>query len=312
MPFNDLHYRGGWNAATNSPQLRSRAGEGGDLYLVTVGGSTALGSETGWGTGDIVLFTGDDWIKIPYAAVKQVALANIYNVAGVNRFLNTDGTTALEIQDAPISDEYIKMVSGIAGGGPAISVDGTADDIQFAISSKGQGPLVLGNGYGYALQIGYGGLQQITKNVLMVTGGPIQSPVRVYLISHGGDTDIDCEFRSAGLGQYKMYRLNVHDTLTLGGKIVRVVATGFSYTVPDNLYTNVIFNPAGTIATGQVQMPSAPTDGQVMGFSTLQTITTFTVNPNAGQTVVGAPGTLTAVAPVQFLWEASLNTWVRI
>lgn len=56
-------YQGAWNASTNSPTLTSGSGTEGDLYRVSVAGSTALDDETFWSAGDWLVFDGTDWLK---------------------------------------------------------------------------------------------------------------------------------------------------------------------------------------------------------------------------------------------------------
>ena len=90
-----------------------------------------------------------------------------------------------------------------------------------------------------------------------------------------------------------------------------VPTVGFNITVPNNVNAYVI-NPAGTLATGTFVMPAAPYDGQRLKFTSSQTVTTLTVTANTGQTVLGSPGTITATAPVEYLYVASSKTWYRI
>jgi hypothetical protein len=54
-----ITYKGGWNAATNTPALVAGVGTTGDYYYVTVGG-IAIG-ET-WTAGETALFDGVDWV----------------------------------------------------------------------------------------------------------------------------------------------------------------------------------------------------------------------------------------------------------
>ena len=89
----------------------------------------------------------------------------------------------------------------------------------------------------------------------------------------------------------------------------QVMTTGFSYTFASGI-TNLIMNPAGTLATGTITMPALPVDGMTITFSSTQTITALTVNGNSGQTVVGAPTTLTAGAVVVLVYRLSATTWI--
>lgn len=87
-------------------------------------------------------------------------------------------------------------------------------------------------------------------------------------------------------------------------------ATGFSIEIPN--YTQfLILNPAAGLATGTIVMPANPLDGQICGFSTSQAIITLTVNANTGHSILNAPITLGAGGASQFIYIASITTWLR-
>lgn len=90
----------------------------------------------------------------------------------------------------------------------------------------------------------------------------------------------------------------------------QVPINGFSVTIPN--YTNtVILNPAGALASGTVIMPALVFDGQYVSITSSQTISTFTVSPNSGQTVIGAPTVITNITPVKFIYRAAIKTFFR-
>ena len=86
--------------------------------------------------------------------------------------------------------------------------------------------------------------------------------------------------------------------------------TGFSIT-PGAGITQLVLNPAGTLAAGTITMPPSPGDNQPFTVLTSQTITAATFNANAGQTLNGAPTTLAANTAVKWIYEAALSTWFR-
>lgn len=59
-----LEYKGTWDASTNTPALASGVGTQGDVYIVTVAGTTNLDGETDWEVGDQALFNGTAWGKL--------------------------------------------------------------------------------------------------------------------------------------------------------------------------------------------------------------------------------------------------------
>jgi hypothetical protein len=92
---------------------------------------------------------------------------------------------------------------------------------------------------------------------------------------------------------------------------LQAVVTGFSYTIPNNqpiLFLNPNANP---IATGTVTMPATPIDNEEVNIATSKTITSLTVSPNAGQTIINAPTTLATGTGCRFRYVASSTTWYR-
>jgi hypothetical protein len=59
-------------------------------------------------------------------------------------------------------------------------------------------------------------------------------------------------------------------------------------------------------------MPAAPLDKQPVRITTTQTITTFTLSANAGQSILGAPTTLPINTSVEFKYLASASSWIRL
>jgi hypothetical protein len=86
--------------------------------------------------------------------------------------------------------------------------------------------------------------------------------------------------------------------------------TGFSIAPAANI-TQLILNPAGTLATGTVAMPRNPGDGQPFALLSSQTVTALTVNTSDGATINGAPTTISANTSIKYRFVLSLNTWFR-
>jgi hypothetical protein len=64
MPTSILEFKGTWDANTNTPTLTSGVGTTGDVYIVSVAGTTNLDGITDWQIGDWVVFDGTAWQKI--------------------------------------------------------------------------------------------------------------------------------------------------------------------------------------------------------------------------------------------------------
>lgn len=97
-------------------------------------------------------------------------------------------------------------------------------------------------------------------------------------------------------------------------KYQRVVpTTGFSQSI-NNSVDWLLLEPAGTLATGTVNLPAQPGDGQVVGLSTTQAITAFTLATQGGHTL--APGAaITSLAQggyAELMFRAANNTWYRV
>lgn len=99
---------------------------------------------------------------------------------------------------------------------------------------------------------------------------------------------------------------------------VIVPGTGFSIT-PLSQDTELIINPGGTLATGTLDMPATPSDGQVFCALFTQTVTALTVaantNVNPSQKLVSASATGSGVAGTEYCWKyfgSSLQTWYRV
>lgn len=70
--------------------------------------------------------------------------------------------------------------------------------------------------------------------------------------------------------------------------------------------------PSGTIAGFTSTMPASPADKQDLWISSTQTIMAFTLSPNAGQTVNGAPSNLAANTAVHYRYNSATATWFRL
>lgn len=86
--------------------------------------------------------------------------------------------------------------------------------------------------------------------------------------------------------------------------------TGFSITV-GNSVTMVMLTPSGTLSSGTVTMPAAPYDGMPIEIASTQTVTSFTLSPNNGQSIKNAPTTLIAGTGVAYFYNASSTAWFR-
>lgn len=94
------------------------------------------------------------------------------------------------------------------------------------------------------------------------------------------------------------------------GFVKSVPLTGFSLTFA-NSQTNMILNPAGTLATGTLTTAPNPSNGQRECVLSTQTQTALTWSANTGQTIANAPTALVANVPVCMTYSSSNLTWDR-
>ena len=90
-----------------------------------------------------------------------------------------------------------------------------------------------------------------------------------------------------------------------------VPVTAFTLS-PGNTTSFVLINPAGTLATGTLNLAANPSDGMNFCMESTQTQTALTVTANTGQTLSGTTvSALTAGTPVCWLFVRSTTTWYR-
>jgi len=87
----------------------------------------------------------------------------------------------------------------------------------------------------------------------------------------------------------------------------QVLTTGFSYTFAAGTQVLVI-NPAGTLATGTITMPAAPSDGMTITVESTQQVTALTMSGNGG-TIVGAASQLIPNQPLSWVYRSTGTTW---
>ena len=87
----------------------------------------------------------------------------------------------------------------------------------------------------------------------------------------------------------------------------QVLTTGFSYTFAAGTQVLVI-NPAGTLATGTITMPAAPSDGMTITFISTKQITALTMSGN-GATLVSGVTALNVNQAVSYIYRATGTSW---
>lgn len=93
------------------------------------------------------------------------------------------------------------------------------------------------------------------------------------------------------------------------GTSFQAPTTGFTITIADGI-KSLVLDPAGTLATGTINLPANPVDGQEMEISCSQIITALTVAA-AGKTLKSPPTALALGGGFGYRYRASNTSWYR-
>lgn len=151
-----------------------------------------------------------------------------------------------------------------------------------------------------------------------------------HIISWASDTATNLDALTTPNGQTRVIlydetdvRLRLYDGSTAGGvKMARLdevtggtvsiqyaaPTTGTTVTMTSGVQS-LILNPAGTIATLTVTLPSSPANGAAVDIRSTQQVTAITVQGAGAETITGATGQLNANGRMTFLYRSSDTTW---
>lgn len=226
----------------------------------------------------------------------------------------------------------------ISGGG---SPGGSDTQVQFNdggsafggnanfIYDKTTGKFIAGDGFSNLVQVEPGNGAYLVSDTAFQLGGPstgidggFAAPNQVRML--GADILFSRTFNSADVVlDYNVTNANVwtcikpllvNDYLQSSKAVIDISydyqtpTTGFSYTIPDNIYTAII-DPAGTLLAGAITLPAVPVDGQIVRIKSSQIISTLTISPNTGQSVLGAPTTIALGGLIDCQYRAANTTW---
>lgn len=102
--------------------------------------------------------------------------------------------------------------------------------------------------------------------------------------------------------------LSLNGTYADYGYSFQTPTTGFSITLGNNTW-HTILDPAGTLATGTITMPSTPIDGMLVEVRSSQVVTALTVSANAGQSIKGQPSSFAVGGTFSCIFRAANTTW---
>lgn len=73
--------------------------------------------------------------------------------------------------------------------------------------------------------------------------------------------------------------------------------------------TYLVLNPTVTLSSLTVQLPTPPTDGQLLVITSTQTITTLALTNG---TTSGTPTTISTTSPFTIMYVATLTKWIKV
>lgn len=245
---------------------------------------------------------------------------NALNVTGIGSISNKTGTY-VRISDNQISKDGAGALAsyGVLVGGSDTQITNNQ------ISAIGQGGV-----------LGVGIVLVNTANRVLISGNQIiddqVSKTMNYGISGNAGTGVMVfDNQINGMITAPSALVNAADTLVVDGSSGTLIVTGPFATagaaadqsavvvVPVTAFTTTIANgistyimaPAGTLAAGTLTMPPAPIQGQVIRIISTQTITSFTLSANSGQTISGAPTTASFGANQAIVYIFNGTNWYR-
>jgi len=180
-----------------------------------------------------------------------------------------------------------------AGDAGTVGVGGGAE------LNAGSGGSTSGNGGNVAIAGGSGVSSTSTGGKIILESGATTGS------GTGGDIELTTGASSGGglRGKIKTTGSLVDSTFDY-----QTPATGFSITLSNDVW-HFILNPAGTLATGTITMPSAPVNGQIVNVRSSQIVTALTVSPNSGQSILGAPSAFAVGGIFECIYRATGTTW---
>jgi hypothetical protein len=90
-----------------------------------------------------------------------------------------------------------------------------------------------------------------------------------------------------------------------------VPTTGTTVTVAPSTNSQLI-NPAGALAALSVQFPVPLGDGHPFELAISQAITTLSLLPNSGATIIGGLTTTSSYTTMKFRYNAANTLWYRV
>jgi hypothetical protein len=239
LPNSIMEYQGTWNASTNTPTLANGTGSAGDVYRVSVAGTSL---SLTFDVGDYIIYNGSTWEKSDTTdAVASVAgrtgnvtltstdvgLANVDNTSDatknaatatltnktltsprINQILDTSGNVALNFNLRASAVNYVTVDEAATGAVPGLIASGADANISLALRPKGTGNITLTSSDATAVARFSG--PSLSTNLWSFTAGAAGTGVSVN--ATGSDTNISMNLIPKGTGTVQANGVDVVTT----------------------------------------------------------------------------------------------------
>ena len=251
---------------------------------------------------------------------------------GFSVILAQNGSPAMRVFNTPGAVNSWQLSGSTTGNAVSLDAVGADAGIPVLLSDKGGGGVITFSNGSIAMRVGSAAT---STGYLNVAAGTATTPL---MLSDYSLSNQDFDLGAAGTGLVRLIGAlpantdasNAVATTAVAqaaaksavgamiGNRYKIVNVGPGATIPlpvpagviDQMIVEIEPNPS-TIASMALTMPvtSAIPDGFIVHFVCTGTITSFALS-GTGQTVVGAPGTISPTTPVAFMWDSALADWL--
>lgn len=179
-------------------------------------------------------------------------------------------------------------------------------------NSKSDGSFVVAGGVGIGGNLNVGGNLSVSNNFAI--GGTL-SLASISLSGNSLTSGSSTITGNIQIGNNATVNGNITTAgISIGGRVAiayTYLSAASGFTLSMNGPSQVIVDSDATLATGTIFFPIAPIDGQRIGISSNNAISSLTLTANTG-TIIGRVTSLTANSMVNYQYVTSVSKWFRI
>lgn len=210
-------------------------------------------------------------------------------------------TTALTIKG-----ETQQIVGGVGtASAPTYSFAGVLNQGMWSVASGNISFSLAGSE-----QVRFSNGNGIETPYQLIFGGSLAVPFSNLYSGSSGVVTLSTGLSTSGNGSLILANMASSGTYVDTGYDYQTPTTGSTVTLSSTKWHTII-DPAGALLALTVKTPASPADGQLLDFKVSQAITTLTVSPNSGQSVVGGPAAGASVAGITYnaIYRSANTTW---